>query len=167
MGDKLERIFEFRVLYSKLRDLRVPLTLVEKQRLRRLKQDLADYVPSVNERDALTMLAAPLVAKYVVNGRFGAGTLRNASALGLAVETGDEPPELGRRLMLHLHDLGYGTEYTFPCRVVARVVKAPASIGLRFEGMPSKTRSAEASRPIWRADAFPPEEHSSVTRLPS
>jgi hypothetical protein len=158
MGDNLERIFEFRVLYAKQRDLRIRLTWAEKERFARLQRDLSDRVPSVDDRDPFTVLAAPLTAQFVVSGRFGGGVLRNASAVGLAITTGDEPPELGRRLILHVHDAVRGIEYTFPCRVVARVVKAPASIGLRFEGMPAQTRRDDQTGSVWpAADAPEPD----------
>jgi hypothetical protein len=38
--------------------------------------------------------------------------------------------------------------------VVARVVKAPASMGVRFEGMPSQTRVGRQSGAVWRADVL-------------
>ncbi|MEY4579005.1 MAG: hypothetical protein RL701_3708, partial [Pseudomonadota bacterium] len=57
-------------------------------------------------------------------------------------------------LILHVNDSAHGSEYTFPCRVVARVVKAPASMGVRFEGMPSQTRVGRQSGAVWRADVL-------------
>jgi hypothetical protein len=155
MGEKLERIFEYRMLYSKQRDLQIPLTPVEDQRLVRLKQQLPDRVPTVDERDAFTVLATPLAAQYVVGGSFGSGTLRNASAVGLAIATSDAPPALGERLILHVNEPQAGIEYTFPCRVVARVVKGSASMGVYFEGMPSHTRSGGRTGSVWRSDVFP------------
>jgi hypothetical protein len=162
MGDKLERIFEYRMLYSKQRDLQIPLTPMEDQRLARLKQQLPDRVPTVDERDAFTVLATPLAAQYVVGGSFGSGTLRNASATGLAISTSDAPPPLGERLILHVNEPQAGIEYTFPCRVVARVVKGPASMGVYFEGMPSHTRNGGRAGSVWRSDVFPPEVAASI-----
>lgn len=157
MGDKLERIFELRVLGARERELHVPLTHVEKARLLKLQQELPDRVPAVDERDAFTVLPAALRAQFVVSGQLGSGTLRNASAVGLAVATVEEPPALGQRLILHVHDPEHAVEYTFPCRVVARVVKAPASMGVRFEGMPAQTRVGRQSGPVWRSDIVAPE----------
>jgi hypothetical protein len=159
MGDKLERIFEFRVLYAKQRELQIPLSLAERERALKLKQELPERVPSVDETDAFTVLPAPIAAQYVVGGHFGAGTLRNASAAGLAIATAEDPPALGQRLILHVHDSTRGIEYTFPCRVVSRVVKAPASMGVRFEGVPSQSRTGHRTGSVWRSDVFPPEEH--------
>ena len=159
MGDKLERIFEFRVLHAKQRELQIPLTLAERERALQLKQELPERVPNVNEQDPFTVLPTPLAAQYVVGGHFGAGTLRNISAPGLAIATFEEPPPLGQRLIVHVHDTERGIEYTFPCRVVSRVVKAPASMGVRFEGVPSQTRTGHRSGSVWRSDVFPPEEH--------
>ena len=159
MGDQLERIFEYRVLYAKQRDLHIPLTSDERARVAQLEEELPDRVPAVDDRDAFTVLPTPLGVQYVVAGAFGVGTLFNVSATGVAVETEDEPPNLGQRLIVHVHDAQQGVEYTFPCRVVARVIKAPASMGLRFEGMPSQTRIGHSSGLRWRSDVFPPEEH--------
>ena len=159
MGDRLERIYEYRVLYAKQRDLHIPLTADERARALQLQEELPDSVPAVDDRDALTVLSTPLPVQYVIAGAFGVGTLFNVSATGVAVETEDAPPNLGQRLIVHVHDAQQGLEYTFPCRVVARVIKAPASMGLRFEGMPSQTRIGHASGLRWRSDVFPPEEH--------
>jgi hypothetical protein len=157
MGDKLERVFEYRTLYSKQRDLQIPLTPMEEAQLGRLKQQLPDRVPTVDERDAFTVLATPLQAHYVVAGRFGSGTLRNASGVGLAISTNEAPPGLGERLILHVLESHHGVEYTFPCRVVARVVKGTPSMGVFFEGVPSQTRHGGRTGSVWRSDVFPPE----------
>jgi hypothetical protein len=160
MGDKLERVFEYRTLYSKQRDLQIPLTPMEEARLVRLKQQLPDRVPTVDERDAFTVLATPLQAHYVVGGRFGSGVLRNASGAGLAISTNEAPPGLGERLILHVIESQQGVEYTFPCRVVARVVKGAASMGVFFEGVPSQTHNGGRTGSVWRSDVFPPEEEA-------
>lgn len=166
MGDKLERIFELRVLSAKQRELHVPLTHGEKARLLKLQQDLPDRVPAVDEHDPFTVLPAALHAQYVVSGRFGAGVLRNASAAGLAIATDEEPPPLGQRLILHASDPEHGVEYTFPCRVVARVVKPPAAMGVRFEGMPSQTRMGRQSGSVWRSGIVTPEAETRVSARP-
>lgn len=159
MADQLERIYEYRVLYAKQRELQIPLTQEERARALRLRQELPERVPSVDERDAFTVLSPPLSVQYVVSRGFGVGTLCNASANGLAVSTKEEPPGLGQRLLVHVHDAHQGLEYTFPCRVVARVIKSHRSMGLRFEGMPAQTRIGYTSGLRWRSDVFPPEEH--------
>lgn len=160
MGDhQLERIYEYRVLYAKQTELHIPLTQEERERALKLQEELPDRVPAIDEHDAFTVLSTPLSVQYVVAGAFGVGTLFNASATGVAVGTEEEPPNLGQRLIVHVHDPQQGVEYTFPCRVVARVVKAPAAMGLRFEGVPSKTRIGHRSSVQWRSDVFPPEEH--------
>ncbi|HEX2676466.1 MAG TPA: PilZ domain-containing protein [Polyangiales bacterium] len=154
MGDKLERIFEYRVLYAKERELQIPLSTQEASRLERLRHQLPSRVPSVDDRDPFTLLTTPLPVQFVAAGRFGAGVLRNASAVGLAVATG-EPPELGQRLIVHVQEPLHGLEYTFPCRVVSRVVKGITSMGLVFEGVPSQTRIGGRSSGVWRQDTSP------------
>jgi len=155
MGDKLERIFELRVLYARERELSVRLTRAEQTKLLDLKQQLPDRIPAVDDRDTLTVLAEQLPVQYVVSGRLAAGRLRNASAAGLAVGTDDTPPSLGQRVIVYVHDLERSVEYTFPCRVVARVVQLPASMGVRFEGMPSQTRMVRHSGAVPRGEALP------------
>jgi hypothetical protein len=167
MGDKLERIFEYRVLYSKQRDLQIPLTPNEESRLLRLRQQLPDRVPTLDERDSFTVLANPLPAHFVAGGRFGSGTLRNASSLGLAIATFDEPPGLGQRLILHVQESQLGLEYTFPCRVVVRVVKGNMSMGVVFEGVPSQSKAGSRNGgAVWRSDIFTAEERAASMKPP-
>lgn len=163
MGEKLARIFEYRVLHAKHRELQIPLTPNEEARLTRLRQQLPDRVPALDERDASTVLAAPLPAHFVAAGHFGSGTVRNASAIGLAIATVEEPPALGQRLILHVQEPEQAIEYTFPCRVVVRVVKGTASMGVIFEGVPSQACSGQNSG-VWRSDAFGVERASSRPR---
>jgi hypothetical protein len=158
MGDKLAFVFEYRVLLAKQRDLQIPLTPNEEARLQQLKQQLPDRVPSVDERDAFTVVVSPLPAQFVAAARFGSGTLCNISALGLAITTVEEPPALGQRLILHVQDAQTGTEYTFPCRVLSRIVKGSMSMGVRFEGVPSQTQVGARTGSVWRSDIFSSEE---------
>lgn len=154
MAEKLERIFEFRVLLSKAHELQIPLTAQELARLERLKHQLPTGVPSCDERDPYTLLATPLPAQYVCGGRFGAGTVRNASGGGLAIATA-QPPELGQRLIVHVREANHDIEYTFPGRVVVRVIKGITSVGVAFEGVPSQNRVAGRGSGVWRADETP------------
>jgi hypothetical protein len=162
MGEKLARIFEYRVLYARHRDLQIALTPNEADRLARLREQLPDRVPTLDERDPLTLLAVPLPAHFVAAGHFGSGTLRNASATGLAIATFEEPPALGQRLILHAQDPEQAIEYTFPCRVVLRVVKGTPSMGVAFEGVPSQALVGQNSSGVWRSDAFPAGQRASV-----
>jgi hypothetical protein len=163
MGDKLARIFEYRVLYAKHRELQIPLTSNEDARLVRLRQQLPDRVPSLDERDVFTVLAAPLPAHFVAAGHFGSGTLRNASAVGLAIATFEEPPGLGQRLILHVQEPEQAIEYTFPCRVVVRVVKGTPSMGVMFEGVPSQVRVGQSSG-VWRSDILAASDRPAAKR---
>jgi len=152
MGDKLARIFEYRVLYAKQRELQIPLTRAEQERLVELRGDLPDHVPSADDRDLPTLLKNPLPAQFVAGGRFGSGTLRNGSAIGLAIVMSEEPPALGERLILHVQEPVEALEYTFPCRVIARVVKGVPSMGVVFEGVPSQTRAMGRTSGVWSHD---------------
>jgi hypothetical protein len=164
MGEKLERIFEFRMLFAKERDLQIPLSAQETSRLERLRHELPDRVPSVDERDPYTSLTVPLPVQFVAGGRFGAGVLRNASAAGLAIVTVD-PPELSQRLIVHVQEAAYGLEYTFPGRVVSRVVRGVVSMGVAFEGVPSQTRLAGRASGVWRADLTPTQAHDARNEI--
>lgn len=152
MGAKLERIFEFRVLHAKERDLQIPLTAQEEARLTRLQEQLPSRVPSVDDRDPFTLLTTPLPVNFTQAGKFGSGTLRNASAGGLAVATVELPPELGQRVIVHVQETLHGLEYSFPCRVISRVVKGVMAMGLVFEGVPSQARIDGKRSGVWRAD---------------
>jgi len=167
MGDKIAWIFEYRVLYAKQRELQIPLTRQEQQRLGELKSQLPSHVPTLDERDALTLLEEPLPAQFVAGGRFGSGVLHNGSSVGLAIETLEEPPALGQRLIVHVQEPLHGVEYTFPCRVIARVMKGPPSMGVVFDGVPSQTRTLGKSSGVFRNadEEFSDEETTKVSRL--
>ena len=141
MGDTLARIFEYRVLHAKSRELQIPLSPEEQQRFGALRRELPAHVPTVDDQDVFTALNEPLPAQFVAGGRFASGILRNCTAIGLAIETLDDPPALGQRLILHVQEPEHGVEYTFPCRVIARVVVGLPSMGVVFDGVPSETRS--------------------------
>jgi hypothetical protein len=149
MGDKLERIYEYRVLHAKQRELQIPLTVSEQARYGELRSQLPDHVPSLDDRDVYTLLKNPLPAQFVAGGRFGSGTLRNGSAIGFAIATEEEPPALGQRLILHVQEPAQAIEYTFPCRVVSRVVRGSPSMGVALEGVPSQTRSLGRTSGVW------------------
>lgn len=155
MGEKLDRIFEYRVLHAKERELEIPLTASEAARLVRLRGQLLSRVPQVDDRDPFTLLTTALPVQFIApGGRFGSGTLRNASGEGLAVAT-SEPAELGARVILHVQEALHGIEYTFPCLVIARVVKGVTSMSLAFAGLPSQARMGQRSSGVWRSDATP------------
>jgi len=163
MGDKLDRIFEYRVLLTKRDELNIPLSASECARLERLKGQLATEVATLDDRDPFTMLATPLPAQFVIDGQFKGGVVRNVSAAGLAVVTA-EPPELGRALILHVSEPAHGIEYTFPCRVVSRVLSGVTSIGLAFEGVPTQTRVGGRRSGVWRSDPTPTEDDRPTVR---
>ncbi len=155
MAEKLERIFEYRVLVSKARELHIPLTEQELARLTRLEQQLPQGVPSVDDRDPYTMLQEPLRVEFVHAGRFAPGTLCNASRDGFAIITVDPPP-LGQRVTVHLTDHARGLEYTFPGRVIARVVKGATAMGVALEGLPTEARLGGRRSGVFRTDDTPP-----------
>lgn len=165
MGDTLERIFEYRVLYAKHRELQIPLSRDEQKRFARLRSELPEQVPSVDERDAATRLSDALPAQFVAGGRFGSGILRNGSAIGLAIETHDEPPALGQRLILHVQQTDRGIEYTFPCRVIARVVRGLPSMGVVFDGVPSEARALGRASGVYRPNMEFPDEELETTKV--
>jgi hypothetical protein len=154
MGDTLARVFEYRVLYAKHRELQIPLTEEEQTRFGMLRRELPTHVPNADERDAFTLLEEPLSAQYVGAGELQSGILRNASAIGLAIETSEDPPKLGQRLVVHVQDIDTGTEYTFPVRVIARIVAGSPSMSVVFDGVPSETRA------LGRASSVFPNEES-------
>jgi hypothetical protein len=165
MGDTLERIFEYRVLYAKHRELQIPLTRDEQTRVGQLRSELPNHVPSVDELEGGTLLEDALPAQFVAGGRFGSGVLRNGSAIGLAIETQDEPPALGQRLILHIREQQLGIEYTFPCRVISRVVKGAPSMGVVFDGVPSQTRALGRVSGVFRPDGEFQDEELETTKV--
>lgn len=115
-------------------------------RLERLRQQLPLLVPTLDERDPYTVLSEPMPVEYAHAGaRFSAGSLRNVSAGGLAIEA-QQPPALGLPLQIHVHDKRNALAYAFPGRVVSRVVRGTQGFSVEFAGAPSQTRIANASK---------------------
>jgi PilZ domain len=158
MGAKLERIFEFRVLHEKKHALQIPLTRQEAIRLERLGQELPMRVPALDDRDPFTQLTTPLQVQFVAAGRIGSGQLRHGSGAGFCIAT-PEPAELGHRVLVHVQEPVHGVEYTFPCRVVSRVVKGTTAMGVSFDGLPNQARIGTQSSGVWRSDLTPVEPH--------
>lgn len=158
MAGKLERIFEYRVLLAKQGDLQNPLTATEQARLERLAGQLPGGVPSADDRNPYTLLSTPLPVQYIVGGRFGNGTARNATGDGMAI-VAQNLPELGQRLILHVKQPQLGTEYTFPGRVISRVVKGVTSMGVAFDGLPTQHQARGRASGVFRTDQTPSERH--------
>lgn len=156
VADKIERIYQYRVLMATRDQHQIPLDESSRQRLERLSGQLARGVPQLDDRDPYTLLTVPLPVQFIVGGSFGAGVVHNASADGLAIATEEAPP-LGVRVLVHVKEPTHGVEYTFPCRVVARVVKGRRSMGVAFEGMPTQSRVGGRRSGVWRSDATPTE----------
>ena len=157
MGDTLARVYEYRVLYAKHRELQIPLTEEEQTRFGMLRRELPTHVPNADERDVFTLLEEPVPAQFVYAGALQSGILRNASAIGLAIET-EDPPKLGQRLVVHVQDPDRGVEYTFPVRVIARVVAGSPSMAADFDGVPSETRSLARASGVYAAEDGAPVE---------
>lgn len=156
MGDKLDRIFEYRVLLAKQRDLGMRLSAQEQARLERLAHQLPTTVPSADDRDPYTLLSRSVPVEFVVQRQPAPGMLRNASGGGFAITT-DEPPELGARVVVHVREEAHGIEYIFPGTVVSRVVKGVTAFGLSLVGLPTQTRLGGRSSGVWRSDPTPAE----------
>lgn len=154
MGDRLDRIFEYRVLLAKRRELGMALSSQEQARLERLAHQLPGAVPAADDRDPYTLLPQPLPVEFVVHRRASSGTLRNASGAGFAIAA-EELPELGARVVVHVREAEHGIEYIFPGTVVSRVVKGATAFGVGFEGLPTQTRLGGRSSGVWRSDPTP------------
>jgi hypothetical protein len=164
MAEKLEQVFEYRMLLSKARELLIPLSDEESTRLDRLGQRLPTGVPPLDDRDPLTTLSTPLAAEYVHAGRFQPCSVRNLSGAGLALVT-TEPPVLGQRLLVHVRDQHRPIEYTFPARVVARVVRGVSGMSVAFEGLPTQRALAGRSASgVWATDDPTPTSSAGTNR---
>lgn len=158
MADKLQRIFEYRVLLSRAQKRQSELDAQEQLRMERLRQQLPLSVPPLDDRDPYTLLTDSLPVEFAVEGRFLTGTLRNVSGGGLAIATVD-PPALGQPLAIHVQDKSHGIVYSFPARVVSRVVRGVAGMSVAFEGVPNQTRIAKTSG-VWVAQEIDASEQS-------
>lgn len=159
MADKLQRIFEYRVLLSRARELGIPLSDDECERLDLLGQELPTGVPPIDDCDSHTVLLEPLAVEIVHAGRFQACTLRNAASGGLALVTA-VPPQLGQRVLVHVRNPKRPVEYTFPARVVSRVVRGVCGMSVAFEGLPSQRALGGRTSGVFATeDATPTEVH--------
>src|SRR5262245_57138488 len=155
MAKRLERIFEYRVLLAKTRELGIPLTEDELVRLDRLAQQLPEAVPPLDDRDLVTLLAEPAPAEFLIGGRFQVCTIRNASGSGFALAT-PEPPALGQRLLVYARNPRRPLEYTFPARVVSRVLRGVAGMSVSFEGMPTQRALGGRGSGVFTTDEATP-----------
>jgi hypothetical protein len=108
-------------------------------------------VPPLDDRDPYTMLSEPLPIEFALEGRFLTGMLRNASGGGLAIAT-EQPPALGQPLTIHVQDRKRAVVYSFPARVVSRVLSGVPGMSLAFEGVPIQTRIASKSSGVWSSE---------------
>jgi len=152
MFEKLENIYELRMLVSMKELLSISLSSKEARRLSVLQKQLTMKVPRFDENDSATALDAPLFTQYTTAGGFGSGLIRNISGGGMAILTYDPPP-LGQRLIVHVTEQKHGIEYIFPCYVLSRVIKGNTSISVAFEGTPSQLRVGGQGSGVWRKDS--------------
>lgn len=163
MAKKLERIFEYRVLLSKARELGIPLTPEEEARLDRLGQQLPTSVPPLDDRDPYTMMADPVPAEVVQGGRFQPCTIRNASGGGFALAT-LEPPPLGQRVLVQVREPQSPVEYTFPAQVVSRVVRGVSGMSVAFEGLPTQRTLGGRTSGVFTTDEH--DDQTPTKRFP-
>ncbi|MBN1656239.1 MAG: PilZ domain-containing protein [Deltaproteobacteria bacterium] len=151
MFEKLENIYELRMLVAMKQLLGISLNSKEEKRLSSLKKLLTMKVPRFDENDTKTALETPLFTQYTTAGGFGSGLIRNLSGGGMAILTYDPPP-LGQRLIVHVTEQRHGIEYIFPCFVLSRVLKGNTSISVAFEGTPSQVRVGGQGSGVWQKD---------------
>ena len=154
MADKLERIFEYRVLLHK-RERTPALSEAEGARLRRLRDQLAAVVPPLDDRDPYTLCSDPMLAELVDDAGLHPALLRNAAAEGFALSL-EVPPPLGHRVAVRVRDAQHAIEYTFPARVVSRVVRGTCGISVAFEGLPSQAPLSTHASGVWQARHLAP-----------
>jgi hypothetical protein len=145
MAEKLERIFEYRVLLAK-----AGLSADERARMDRLGAQLPDVIPALDDRDPYTLLIDPLPAEILDSDGIMPALLRNAGAGGFALSV-SQPPALGRLLAVRLRDPRHPIEYTFPARVMSRVVRGLRGMSVAFEGMPLQSPLVNRGSGVWRA----------------
>lgn len=151
MYEKLESIYEYRMLFAMQEHLGIPLSAREQQRLQILGKQLSNTVPKLDENDNKTVLETPLYAQYTTAGGFGSGLVRNISGGGMAILSVDLPP-LNQRLIVHVMEPKHGIEYIFPCKVMSRTMKGLTSISIAFDGTPSQLRMGSAGSGVWCTD---------------
>ena len=149
MAEKLERIFEYRVLLAKAEG--IGLSPVEHARLERLGTQLPAVVPTLDERDPYTLVAEPFAAELLDREGFAPALVRNAGALGFALSV-SEPPPLGRSLAVRVRDVRHPIEYTFPARVVSRVVSGLRGISVARGRVRRRRRKEDESKRENRAE---------------
>jgi len=149
MADKLERIFEYRVLLQK-RAGGAALSESDQARMRRLRDQLPALVPPLDDRDPYTLFSEPLMAELVDEAGFHPALLRNAAAEGFAL-TVEVPPPLGHLLAVRVRDPQHAIEYSFPARVVSRVVRGNCGVSVAFEGVPTQAPLVPHASGVWHA----------------
>lgn len=137
MRHLFDLLYEYQLLKGKQDHLEVPLGEDERARLVGLAQMLLGEHPESGRR-GMPRVPMPAHVEFTQPGGFERGEVKNASGSGLALATA-RPPVEGTRLVVRVEDTERALEYFFPCRVVWRRLGPSAGMGVKFDGVPSRS----------------------------
>jgi hypothetical protein len=149
MRHLFDLLYEYQLLKGKQDHLEVPLGEDERARLVGLAQMLLGEDHESGRR-GMPRVPMPAHVEFTQPGGFEAGEVKNASGSGLALAT-RRPPVEGTRIVVRVEDTQRAVEYFFPCRVVWRRLGASAGMGVKFDGVPTRTGLyATEDTGVWR-----------------
>lgn len=148
MRNLLEMIYDYQLLRSKERNLDIHLDSSERVRMMGLQRLLEGEVRDPRSRE-FVRVPMPLAAQFTRPGGFEAGEVKDLSGGGLLIHT-RRPPAVGTQIIVRLEDESRGTEFVFPCTVVWRIGRGLRRMGVKIDGVPSKSDLFEESTGVWR-----------------
>ncbi len=149
MRNLLEIIYEYQRLRAKQDHLEVPLDDDEELRLAGLGQLLTGDNPAGRNARAMPRAPFPKLVSFTQPGGFETGHVKNLSGAGIAIAT-PRPPAVGTRIIVRIQDAASGCEFFFPCRVVWSRRGSLAGMGVKFDGVPTKSHGVNEDTGVWK-----------------
>jgi PilZ domain-containing protein len=147
--DVIELIYEYQLLCSKRDVLGLDLSDEERGRVMGLGRLLEDRVLSGPARRSWARVQLRGPVQFTTPTGFGIADLHDIGGGGVALAT-RKPLTFGTRTVVRFVDYAGGRELIFPCHVVWSQEKAPAQMGLAFDGIPLRTQFRAPPAGEWR-----------------
>jgi hypothetical protein len=147
--EKLDFLVRFWELRARYEALGVPLTKHERLELLSLLQLIAaEDEPTTLEAIDPSRRGVP--AQVTAGSGFLSGDLKDISSERLVIGAVESLP-IGQRTIVYVADAVTGVEYSVPCVVAWSREDEPCLIGLRPDGLPSRTHFTVPITGLWRS----------------
>lgn len=139
--DVMALVFEYRLLLSMQQEFDIPLDERQRARLDALWSLLEGKHNGPDAHRVMGRFPYPTSVRFSSQTSIGSGDVVNLSGGGVAIRTSHRIAQ-GAQVILRFDGASPGTEYVFPCRVVWAADGLLGTMGLAFDGAPSKLRAS-------------------------